>query len=372
MDLKAHLREITEAPGASGYEDGVREVLRKAWEPLTDSQSVGKSGTLVATKLGTQTPADGVRRRVMITAHMDENALIVNTIDGAFLKLKNIGSPDERTLPGTPVVVHGKRNVRGVIGLRPQRSAPADQQGQYVPLDHLYVDLGLSAAEVAELVSVGDIVYPDVPMLELQNNRVAGKAMDDRSCVAIVTLTLDLLQSRKHQWDVLAVATTQEEVTLYGAAVEGHDLFPDLAIALDVTFGDQSGGGDPTFKLGDGPTLGIGPNFHPALYDSMTALAEKLDITVHPEATPGHSGTDAWEIQIVREGVPSALIGLPSRNMHTSVEIVDLKDMERTARWLAEFIVSLTPDYMDTIVWDKPDDKADNKGEDKAKEATNG
>jgi endoglucanase len=362
------LREITEAPGASGYEDGVREVLRKAWEPLTDSQSVGKSGTLVATKLGTQTPADGLRRRVMITAHMDENALIVNTIDGGYLKVKNIGAPDARTLPGTPVIVHGKQPLRGVIGIRPQRSAPADQQGQYVPLEDLFVDLALPAEQVAALVSVGDIIYPDVGMLELQNNRVAGKAMDDRSCIAIITLVLDLLQSRKHHWDVLAVATTQEEVTLYGAVVEGHDLFPDLAIALDVTFGDQSGGGDPTFKLGDGPTLGIGPNFHPALYDSMMALAEKLDITVHPEATPGHSGTDAWEIQIVREGVPSALIGLPSRNMHTPIETVDLKDMERTARWLAEFIVSLTPDYMDTIVWDKPDDK----GEDKTKEVAHG
>lgn len=356
MDIKAHLKTLTELPGPSGYEDRVREALQQAWGPLTNGMTVGRSGSLSATKRGTQ-PESPHRLRILIEAHMDENALVVNNILDGFLTVKHIGGPDERVLPGTPVIVYGKPHLRGVIGVRPLRSVAPDDQGNYLTLQQVFVDLALPAAEVAAQVSVGDLLVPDLPMLELQNNRLAGKAMDDRSCVAILTLVLDMLQSRTHVWDVVALAATQEETGLHGAEVEAYREFPDLAIALDVTFGAQPGGGEPTFKLGGGPSLGIGPNFHPALYEAMLKSAEALDITVHPEAIPNNSGTDAWAMQIAREGVPCALVGLPTRNMHTAVETVDVKDMERTARWLAEFIAGLPLDFMEHIVWDKDDEK---------------
>jgi endoglucanase len=136
---------------------------------------------------------------------------------------------------------------------------------------------------------------------------------------------------------------------MLGAITEANRLMPDICIALDVTFATQPGVGDASFKMGDGASLSLGPNFHPALYDTMIESAEKYGYTIHPEVTPGNSGTDAWAIQIALEGIPAALIGIPIRNMHSTAETVDIKDLERTARWLAEFMGDLAPDY--SVVW---------------------
>ena len=354
MDIKAHLKEMTELPGPSGYEMPVRDALANVWQPLVDVVENGKFNTLIGIKQGSGTEP---RPRLMLTAHIDENALFVNKVEAGLVRVKSIGGPDSRTLPGTPVIVYGRQQLKGVIGVLPTSRLTDAQKGKYPELKELIVDFGRPADEVASLVRVGDVVVPDLPMLELENGRVAGKAMDDRSCIAAITATLDLLQSRKHRWDVIALAATQEETGSLSAAVEAYRLAPDLAIALDVTFGDQSGAGSPTFKVGDGPTLGIGPNFHPALYDAMLKTAERLELTVHPEILPGHSGTDAWPIQVAREGIPTALISLVVTNMHTTVEMVEIKDIERIARWLAEFIADLPTDFLTSLEWDKEADE---------------
>jgi endoglucanase len=360
VDIKAHLKEITELPGPSGYEMPVRDALAKAWQPLVDSVENGKFNTLIATKYGSGTEP---RPRIMLTAHIDENALIVNKVEHGLIGVKAIGGPDARTLPGTPVIVYGREQLKGVIGVVPLNRVADAQKTKYPALKDLIIDVGRPAEEVAKLVRVGDLVVPDLPMLELENGRVAGKAMDDRSCIAAITTTLDQLQSRKHQWDVIAFASTQEEATFMGAEFGGKHIFPDLAIALDVTFGNQPGAGHGSFKLGDGPTLGLGPNFHPALYKAMMKTADRLEITVHSELAPGHSGTDAWPIQVAREGVPSGLVGLATQSMHTAVETVDLKDIERIGRWLAEFIAELPANFLDNLVWDEDEDKNEGKGE---------
>lgn len=354
MDIKAHLKEITELPGPSGYEMLVRDALAKVWQPLVDVVENGKFNTLIATKYGAGAEP---RPRIMLTAHIDEIAMIVNNVDSGVITIKALGGLDARTLPGTPVIVYGRQPIKGVIGLRPANRLTEAQKGKYPELKDLIIDVGRSADEVASLVRIGDLVVADLPMMELENGRVAGKAMDDRSCIAAITAALDLLQSRKHSWDVIAFASVQEEATLLGAEIGAKHLMPDVAIALDVTFGDQPGGGSPTFKLGAGPTLGIGPNFHPALYDALQKTAERLELTFHPEIAPGHSGTDAWPIQVAREGIPSALIGLATNNMHTTVETVEIKDIERIGRWLAEFVAELPADFLTSLVWDKETDE---------------
>jgi len=179
---------------------------------------------------------------------------------------------------------------------------------KYPSFDELIVDVGLPADEVAELVRVGDLITQDVPMLDLQGKRVAGKAMDDRACVACVTACLDTLRGMSHQWDVYATATVQEETGLFGAATAAYQIQPDIAIALDVTFAPQPGvDSDEAKAMGEGPTIGIGPNFHPKLLEKIRETARTYEIKLQDEIIPGASGRDAWAIQVAREGIPTAL-----------------------------------------------------------------
>jgi len=255
-----------------------------------------------------------------------------------------------------PVLVHGREPLPGVVAAAPPHMLPPNRRGQYPTVDELIVDVGRSAEEVAELVRVGDPVTLDVPVVELLSDRLAGKAMDDRACVAALTVCLDELQHRTHSWDVYAVATVQEEVGLRGARVAAHHLNPDVAIALDVTFAQQHGvsESDGPYKLGGGPVLSLGPNFHPKLYDRLQEAAQRLEMTVNTDPIPGRSGTDAWAIQVARSGIPTALISVPLRNMHSPVETVDLNDIKRAGRLLAEFIAGLQDDFLTTIAWDDP------------------
>jgi endoglucanase len=168
-----------------------------------------------------------------------------------------------------------------------------------------------------------------------------------------VTHCLDLLRQRPHAWDLWAVASVQEEETLGGALTSAFQLRPDLAVAIDVTFAKGPGASDyRTFQMDKGPTLGWGPNIHPGLHERFKKLAEQLEIPFLVEVMPRHSGTDAYALQVSAEGIPSMVISIPLRYMHTPVEMISMKDIERTGRLMAEFIARLEPDFMTTFTWE--------------------
>jgi endoglucanase len=346
MDLKSHLKTLSEAIGPAGHEDPVRHTISAAWQPYVHVLDTGKLGSLIGVRHGSGTEP---RRRVMLVAHMDENGLIVRSIQDSLIGIGRLGGPDYHTLPGTVVTVHGKQALPGVIGLRPPVNQSNNQPAGYPTKYDLIVDLGLSPEQVTALVQVGDLITLDAPFFELQNGRVAGKALDNRASVAAVTLALDMLQGRLHTWDVLAVASVQEEEGGTGAQTEAFRWSPDLAIAIDVTFATQPGVSEGSFKLGSGVTLGLGPVCHMGLYDAIMTTAERIGMTVQPELLPAQTGTDGDSIAFVRDGIPTAVIGFPLRNMHTQVETAELKDIERCGRLLAEFVSGLTPDFMATL-----------------------
>jgi endoglucanase len=349
VDIKLHLKTLCERHGPSGYEGPVREAIAAAWEPLVETLEIAKSGSLVGLKRGT---GPEPRRRIMLCAHMDEIGLLVSGITAGFLKVEHIGGLDARILPGTPVLVHGKETIPGVVGLYPAHTLSSDQQGKYPRLTDLIVDVALPAERVAALCAVGDVITVDLPLVDLASGRVMSKALDDRACVAALTVCLERLHSIAHSWDVLAVASTQEEVGSRGAKVEAFRLRPDIAIALDVTFALQPGVTDEAHPIGGNPPLSLGANFHPALFDAINAAADRLEMPLPPDPLPGNTGTDAWQIQISQEGIPTALINIPIRNMHSASEMVDLKVIERAGRLLAEFVAGLMPDFLATITWE--------------------
>jgi endoglucanase len=350
FDVKAHLRALSEAHGPPGHEDAVRALLREAWTPLTDALETDRLGSLIGIKRATR-PVDSPRR-IMLAAHMDEIALMVSGILDGFLLVQRVGGIDARVMPAQPVLVHARRPLPGVVAAAPPHLLTPEARTKYTPSHELLIDVGLPPDEVEAAVRVGDLVTLDVPMVELLNHKVAGKALDDRACVAAVTACLHALQGMTHQWDVYAVATVQEERGLHGAKTSAYATRPDIAIALDVGFAPQSGvDSDQTCEMGGGPGVGIGPNFHPLLLEKLRATAARHEIKVQDEVLPGNSGTDAWAIQVALEGVPTALVEIPIRNMHSPVETADVRDIERAGRLLAHFIAELDADFLTGIAW---------------------
>jgi len=215
-------------------------------------------------------------------------------------------------------------------------------------------------------VRVGDAITLDAPLLELEGDCVAGKVMDNRASVAAASHCLHLLQKRRHVWDVVVAATVQEERGLLGAGTAAYTANPHLAIACDVDFAQQPGvNSDKHPKLGKGVTLGIGPNFHPALVAALKKTAKACEIPLHETPISGRSGTDAWAIQTARAGVPTALLGIPLRNMHSHVETASLRDIQRMGRLMAEFITELEADFLDSLAW-RPEEPAPTNGETEA------
>lgn len=359
MDIYKLLNELTGAPGPSGLESRAAEVVVGSWKPFADEVEVDRLGSVIASKKGS---AAEPRYRLLLAAHLDEIGLMVKQIvssgkpkaEYGFLQVTKVGGIDIRMLHGQMVTVHGsgegKRDLVGVIGALPMNMLPVTRRAEALGYDDLVVDTGMPVAELKRLVSVGDFVTFRQPLLKLLNRRVAGKALDNRASVAAISVCLEQLDGRDHDWDLLAVATAQEETSFLGAYTSAYSQKPDVAVAVDVTFGKGPGAtGDDTFELDGGPALGLGPNVHPAIYESLKEAAKALEMTVHISAHERGSGTDAFALQISREGIPTGLVAIPLRYMHTTVESLAQADIERAGRLLAEFAARLDDTFLDDV-----------------------
>ena len=341
---KQDLKRLVEAHGPSGYEAPIAAILREQWAELVDDFDSDRLGSLIGVKRGNR-PAPETRK-IMLAAHMDEIGLMVREIKDGFIFVHRVSGIDPRVMLAQPVLVHGKRALPGLVATTPPHMLRAVDRKQYPPIQSLVIDVGLPAAEVEDLVAVGDLVTVDAPLIELKGRRLAAKAMDDRACLAVITTCLRLLSDMRHSWQVHAAATVQEEVGLRGATTAANHIQPDCAIALDVGFAAQPGVSTGAGKLGGGPQLGIGANFHPKMVARLQEVAAYYDIKWQSDIMPGRTGTDAWAIQVSRGGVPTALLSVPLRNMHSPVETLDLKDIERCGRLLAHFISALDDDFI--------------------------
>ena len=343
------LRELSESHGVSGHEDAPRAVTRKAFQPHVSDLRVDVLGNLIGLQRGIG-PEDGPRRSIMLAAHTDEIGMMVKGFDGDFIRFARVGGVDLRTIVGQEVLVHGRRSLPGIIASLPPHVLSAEERQKPIPLDGLFVDVGIPAKELEQIVAVGDTITMRRDMLELANGYVSGKALDDRAGVAAIAVCLEELGRLRHEWDVYAVATSQEELGLRGAMVSAYGLAPDAAIAIDVGFGAQQGvTEDESITMDGGPAIARGPNVHPKLHERLVDVAKEYELKYQVEVVPGRSGTDAWAIQVAREGIPTALLSIPLRYMHTSVETLAIKDVERTGRLMALFIAALDEKAVDEL-----------------------
>jgi putative aminopeptidase FrvX len=349
------LKQLLAAPGISGYEAPVRSLIEEAWKPLTDSLKTSRLGSLYGLKKSTSSPRPEVCPSILLAAHMDAVGLMVSSLAGEYLRVTQIGGLDWRVLPGQTVIIHGGEDIPGIIVAPPDHLLPDALQGKAPALEHLLVETGLLARRVSRLVKPGDLISFAQQPIEMGEDYLVGHSLDDRASVAALTYCLDLLQSRIHAWDVWAVATVQEEVTQAGAITSAFEMNPDIAIAIDVTFakGANDGNNIRTYPLGEGIAIGWGPNIHPAVFKMLKDLSEKYEIPHDMEPLPNSSGTDAIGLQIARAGIPTAVISIPLRYMHTVVEMVSLKDILRAGRLMTELVTALTPATIQEMVWEE-------------------
>ena len=352
-EFHSFLKSLIGEAGLSGHEESIRKLIEFRWTPLVDEVRCSRLGSLHSLKRGGGNPP---RHSVMIAAHMDAIGLMVSRIVGGFLYITEIGSIDPRILPGTPVLVQASmvgEKIPGIITLPPEDLLPSEIGEGAVGMEYLIVDVGFTEREVSRRIQVGDLISFDTQPVDLPGGCLSGHSLDNRASIAALTVCLEELQSVRHVWDVWAVATVQEETTMGGAASSAFQLHSTIAVVVDMSYGQGAGtGGRSTFPIGGGPTLGIGGSIHPYLHRRFTEVANRSGIPIKNEAMPAASLTDADVIKLSAEGVPTMVIGIPLRYMHTPVEVVALRDIQLTGRLLSEFVLSLEADFPDRIVWE--------------------
>ncbi|MCX7592085.1 MAG: M42 family metallopeptidase [Kiritimatiellae bacterium] len=348
MDAKAlgFLKELVSKPTPSGYEEPGQRVVAEYMRQFVDEVRTDVHGNVH----GVLNPKGAYR--VMLAGHCDEIGLMIMHIDDkGFLYFSSVGGVNLNLLQGERVVVHtAKGDIPGVIGVKPiHLMDPKEREGKPLKVHELWIDIGArSKKEAAQLVELGDVATIATGWIELRNNRVACRGFDDRIGAFVVADVLRLLRGKKLNVAVHAVSTVQEEIGLRGAITAAFGIEPRVGIAVDVTFATDQPDveakrvGEAT--LGGGPVLHRGPNFNPAVVAGLKAAAKALRLKTQMQPYSRGSGTDANVIQISRAGVATGLVSVPTRYIHSPVEVVNLRDVEDTVRLIARFIESLRGD----------------------------
>lgn len=348
-DYKRVLKTFMESTGIPGHEDEISRLVEAEFTEFTSDIQRDALGNLVAVIKGEGTPATP---RIMIATHMDEIGLIVTRIEtGGFLRVTQLGGFDPRTLVGAEVLVHAQGgSYTGIVGSKPPHLTSAEDQKKSIPLEDLFVDIGMTEASVRERVRVGDTVTIYRETMDLQNGYLAGKSLDNRASITALLIGLQELRRYRVQADVLAVATVQEEVGTRGAITSAFGLQPDIGIAIDVSHATMPGvEPDRASKMDQGPVLTFGPNIHKKLFSKLVSVAKENNIPYLTKPSQGATATDARSIQLTQAGIPTALLSLPLRYMHTSVETIQFRDIERTGKLLAAFIASVDREFVEGL-----------------------
>ena len=336
--MRKLIKQLSDLRGISGFEYRLNNEIKKMLEPYADEVRTDALGNVIAIKRCGKENAPSV----MVEAHCDEIGLMVTSVTKeGFITFANVGGVDPRILPSLEVTVHGRRDIFGVVGIKP---AHLLEDGKSVKIRDMAIDTGLSADEVKELVSVGDSITIAQSVGKIGSRQWSGKTLDDRASLAAVIQLMKNLKNAQLFADVYAVAAVQEEVGCRGGKVAAYGINPTMAIAIDVTHGITPDNSDGAFELGSGAVVAVGPNIHPMLSKRQFETAKKHKIKTETEVEGGDTGTDAWEMQVAADGIPTALLSIPLKYMHTSVETLAVSDVEAVTELLENFIKELEED----------------------------
>ncbi|MCS7121196.1 MAG: M42 family metallopeptidase [Archaeoglobaceae archaeon] len=332
------IKKLSNALGVSGYEEDVKEIVKAELENYVDEIKTDSLGNLICVKNGSE------RMKIMVAAHVDEIGFVVKHIDDkGFIRLTPIGGHFSQIVLGQRVVIYGKSKIYGVIGCKPPHLMKDEERKKAIEISDMFVDVGASSKEeVLKLgIEVGSPAVLDREVVMLANNRITGKAFDNRVGVAVM---IEAVKRTESDATVFAVATVQEEVGLKGARTCAYALDPNLAIALDTCPAADFPGSESAhmdIRIGKGAAItvidaaGRGLITTPKVLKWLRETAEKYNIPYQLEVAEGGT-TDASAISLTKQGIPAGVVSVPARYIHSPVEVVDLRDCDSAANLVAK------------------------------------
>jgi putative aminopeptidase FrvX len=344
MSIPPVLRSLLTAHGPSGYETAPAAVFRDA------ASAFAEVVTDVMGSVWARVPGTAGGPTLAIVGHIDEIGLIVSHIDDdGFLRFRGVGGWDPQILVGQRVVLGTREGaIPGVVGKKPIHLLKEEERKKVARVEELHIDIGAKDGEEArDLVRVGDVAVIDGEPFELPNGRAVSRSMDNRlGCYVAYEAARLVSEAGGAPGDVVAVAAVQEETTFGGATTTAYALRPDVAIIVDVTHATDAPGVDVAeigaHPFGSGPVIERGSNLNPRVVDVICDIAEAEGIPFTLQASARSTGTDLDAMHVSRGGIPCGGIGLPLRYMHSPVEMVQLDDIESSAKLIAAVAHRLT------------------------------
>lgn len=336
------LKNLLTTPSPSGYETAAQKIWCDYAREVADEVHTDAYGNAYAVLNPKGTP------RIMFDGHIDEIGMIIKYIDSnGFLYVQRIGGVDPALVPGKRVSIHTPKGiVRGIVGSTPIHLQDRTKERKSPKLHDLYIDIGAKDKKDAEKrVHIGDPMTFVDDMEMLTDDVAVARGMDNRTGTWVAIEALRMAKAMKPKCCIIASSSVQEEVGLIGARMQAHNIKPDAAVVVDVTFATDTPGINlkqhGEISLGKGPAISVGRENHPLLVQRLHKVADKEKIKCQTETFSVSGGTNAMAIHVQNGGIPSALVSIPNRYMHTTVETINLKDLDNTAKLLAAFAADL-------------------------------
>ncbi len=329
-----YLRELVCEAGPSGFVERPAAVAAKMLAPLVDELEIDRLGSVRALRRSKKEGAP----TLMLDAHIDEIGLMVTGYDGGFLSFTEIGGVDARMLPAREVIIMGEDgDYPGVITSFTAATLTEDSPEKAFEMEDLYIDTGMDESTVREKIKIGAPVVYREKYVELANGFASAKSMDDRSCVTAILYAMELLKQKDLDCNIAVVFSNFEETGGAGAKTAAWGIHPDAAIAVDVTFGTTPDAKEDCFDCGSGAAICFGANANRQISLKLREIAKRDNIPFEIEPIPGNTGTNAWSIEMVDEGIPCGIVSIPLRYMHTPVETLMISDIEYVGKLLAAY-----------------------------------
>lgn len=334
MDIVKSLTRLCEAAAVSGYEKHGATIAAELLTPLCDSVEIDAFGNVVGIRRCGKSHA----KTVLLDAHLDQIGFVVTEVlDGGFLRFAEVGGVDPRMLLGCEVTVLAEEPLYGVISCMPPHLLKAGEQDKAVPIAEMLIDTGLLDAK--SRIRIGTPVVFAEKVCQLSADSITGKCLDDRAGVIAIVQAMEQIKEAPLSVDIAVLISVQEETTSLGAGIGTWRLRPDYAIAVDVGHAKTpDASSDKTFEYGGGVMVGMGPNMHSALTKSLIKTARAEEICHQIEVMEGHSGTNAWAMQVAAYGTAQAILSIPLRYMHTPIESIKLSDLDAVSDLIACFL----------------------------------
>ena len=334
LEIKEELKLLCETEGISGFENKACQKAEQLFQPYCDKTERDTFGNVFAYRFSDQPQA----KTILLDAHIDQiGFLVTGILSDGFLRFTQVGGVDPRMLLGCEVNILADQPYYGIISCMPPHLLAAGEQDKAVPMHEMVIDTGLLDAEGK--IKIGTPIVYGTEMCSLSADSITGKCLDDRAGVIALLEVFKKLQNVKLPYHLVAMISSQEEVTSLGASIGTYRLRPEYAIAVDVGHAktpDTPAG--KAFTFGGGPMIGMGPNLNTPLTKALIRTAKTEDIPYQLEVMEGATGTNAWDMQVIACGTAMGLVSIPLKYMHTQIETIRISDLQAVADLIYHFL----------------------------------